>query len=143
MLLFTIGLARSGKSTWANKWLNTETVKVGVLKNSTNDAIIKEISVFDRIGKPRVVVSGDDIRLALSGQRYNSHMEEYIFAMEHTMIKALLARGHDVLADDTHTTWKSIQALLQIDPHAIPIWHPGDQYGRPLYKIPSKEWTEH
>jgi hypothetical protein len=132
-----IGLPRSGKSTWANEWLNI---------NKNPAYLYRDMNIgweTIRIGKPRVVVSGDDIRMALYGQRYNSHVEEYVFAIEHTMIKALLNRGHDVLVDDTHTTWKSIQALLNIDPNALPIWFPGDQYGKSTHKIPSKDFQEH
>src|SRR5688572_33094149 len=104
MLLFMIGLARSGKSTWADKWLNGD---YGTPHFESELHFVRHISPkpkFKSPSNPRVVVSGDDIRKALYGQRYNSHMEEYIFAIEHTMIKALLDRGHDVLVDDTHTT---------------------------------------
>lgn len=137
MLLFMIGLPRSGKSTWANKWRDAATESIFLQSYETGEW------AHHKITGPRVVVSGDDIRTALYGQRYNSHMEEYIFALEHTMIKALLARGHDVLVDDTHTTWKSIDSLLQIDPFAVPVWHPGDMYGKSLHRIPSKEWVSH
>lgn len=92
-LYFTIGLPRSGKSTYANEW-------------------VKE--------KPmRVVVCGDDIRFALHGKRFEPLAESMVNAIKLTMIRALLNRGFDVLVDGTHTTRHSIKQLLEIDRYAI------------------------
>jgi hypothetical protein len=95
-----IGLPRSGKSTYANKW-------------------IREI-----VPRPRAIVSGDDIRQALTGERYNSHSEIYVQAIKKTSIEAQLLRGHDVIVDGTHTTWNSLRVLLKIDPEAEFIFYP-------------------
>jgi predicted kinase len=87
-----IGLPRSGKSTYCNQW------------------------VLEKPG--RVKVCGDDIRLALTGERFNSHVEPYISAIKSTMIKTLLLGGFEVIVDGTHTTERSIKQILQIDKNA-------------------------
>ena len=95
-LYFTIGLSRSGKSTFAAKWQQ------------------------EKSDVPRVVVCADKIRLTL-GNRYNSAVEQYVFAIKHTMIKTLLM-DYEVLVDGTHTTKKSIIELLKINIDAWPIF---------------------
>lgn len=87
-----IGLPRSGKSTYCNQW------------------------VLEKPG--RVKVCGDDIRLALTGERFNSHVEPYISAIKSTMIKTLLLGDFEVIVDGTHTTERSIKQILQIDKNA-------------------------
>lgn len=93
-LYFLMGLPRSGKSSWAQSWIEE---------------------------KPgRVIVCADDIRLAC-GHRWNSHIESYISSSKELMIKTLLQK-HDVLVDGTHTTENNIRKLLQIDHNAQPIF---------------------
>ena len=100
------GFARSGKSTVARRWENFE-------------VDIKDGKLFDRLhGKaphelPRIIVCADDIRLTF-GFRYNWRFEDYVHAIENTMIKTLLEK-RDVLVDETHTTKGSIIAMLNID----------------------------
>ena len=65
---------------------------------------------------PRVVVSGDAIRLAL-GHRFNTATEGFVDATKHTMIKALL-QDHDVLVDGTHSKEDHILRLFEIDQDA-------------------------
>lgn len=89
-LHFTIGLPRSGKTTYCKEWANQE--------------------------KGRVVVNADSIRLALSGDRYNSLCEPQVHATKLVMIRSLLLYGYDVMVDGTHTTKRSIIELLNIDP---------------------------
>lgn len=95
MLYFTIGCARSGKSTYCDEWV----------KAAPN----------------RAIVCADNIRLALHGQRYQSLAEPMVHAIKDVMIRSLLARGIDVIIDGTHTTEQSIKAVLQADKNAVAI----------------------
>ncbi len=90
-LLFTVGCARSGKSTFANKWVREHGLR------------------------PRAIVCSDDIRLALHGKRFEAKAEPMVWAIHTYMAKALLTRGHDVLIDGTNTTRSSIRRILEID----------------------------
>lgn len=96
-LRFMIGLQRSGKSTWATRWMRG--------KPREENGI-----VF-----PRAVVCADNIRLAITGHRYNRRAEPVVFTVKDYMIEALLSRGHDVLVDGTHTTKTSIRRNFEID----------------------------
>jgi predicted kinase len=89
-LHFTIGLPRSGKTTYCKQWADQD--------------------------KGRVVVNADSIRLALSGDRYNSLCEPQVHATKLVMVRSLLLYGYDVMVDGTHTTKRSILELLYIDP---------------------------
>lgn len=91
-LYFTIGLPRSGKSTRVTKWAKESPM--------------------------RAIVSSDNIRLALTGQRYQPLAETMVFATKHVMIRALLDRGFDVAVDGTHSTEISITRLYEIDINA-------------------------
>lgn len=95
-LYFTIGCPRSGKSTLANEWA--------------------------RNAPMRVVVASDDIRLALTGQRYEPLAETIVFGMKHVMIRSLLSRGYDVMVDGTHSSKISLERLFEIDINAIPLY---------------------
>lgn len=88
MLFVSQGLPRCGKSKFADIWLKHET--------------------------RRVVVAGDDIRLALTGERFNHCAEEMVLTIKHLMIKSLLIRGHTVLHDGTNTDISSVNKLLKI-----------------------------
>jgi predicted kinase len=96
-LYFIVGTAASGKSAFAQKWK-------------------RELANI-----PRVVVTTDNIRLALHNQVYNRHAEPVVFAQKYIMLKTLLLEGYDVLSCGTHTTKESIQRILEIDPNAEPI----------------------
>jgi hypothetical protein len=97
-LYFTIGVQRSGKSTYCTRWAqNLE---------------------MPGDGYPRAIVCADSIRIALHGQRYKYEAEPMVFAMDTYMIRSLLVRGHDVIADETGTTERSIRRILEIDPDA-------------------------
>jgi predicted kinase len=100
-LHFTIGCARSGKSTFCTKW-------------------VRDVDLTNSDNLPRVISCSDDIRLALHGQRYNSKAEPMVFGIKQVMIQALLSRGHDVIVDGTHTSDISIRRILEIDPNAVP-----------------------
>ncbi len=90
-LVYTIGLPRSGKSTWARKW------------------------AFDLPG--RVIVNRDSVRLGLHGQGYLQERETEVKHIDMVMVKALLNDGFDVLVDETNTVpadreyWQSLGGI--------------------------------
>ena len=89
MLYFTVSIPRAGKTTFAQRWKNE--------------------------GKNRVLVSGDQIRLAVYNQRFSVRGEPMVHAVKQYMLRTLLLEGYDVLFDDTNTTWKSVQMVFEID----------------------------
>lgn len=87
MLVCTVGLPRSGKSTWA-------------------------MLASKQHGWP--IVNPDSVRLAIHGQRFVAEAEGFVWATVQAMVKALLLAGHDtVILDATNGTrkrrdeWKS------------------------------------
>lgn len=94
-LIFTIGLPRSGKSTWATKWAQEQPM--------------------------RAIVCSDSIRKCITGQRYQPLAETLVFATKHVMIRSLLDRGFDVCVDGTHSTEISVMRILEIDINAEPV----------------------
>lgn len=98
-----IGLARSGKSTFAREWQSKE----------------------DPDGLNRVVVNGDNVRLALHDHRFIFKAEPIVHGIYQTMVRALLLNPQlHVLMDDTHTTVSSIRTVLTIDDNAEFIYVP-------------------
>lgn len=76
ILIMTVGLPRSGKSTWAREQ-----------------------------GHP--IVNPDSIRLAIHGQPMIRSAELYIWAVAHTMVRALFLAGHTkVILDACNNTKK-------------------------------------
>lgn len=77
-LILTVGLPRSGKTTWClERWHGT--------------------------GTP--IVSPDAIRLALHGQRYVALAEPMVWTVAKLMVRALFLAGHPtVFVDATNTT---------------------------------------
>lgn len=101
-LEFTVGLPRSGKS-----------------------SRVKEIFNQRRMLAPYVnyvVVSGDQIRLALYGCRYSSYGEPSVFASLQVMTRTLLLSGYNVIIDETNTSRESCKRILEICPDAKPIF---------------------
>lgn len=109
-----IGLARSGKSTIAKRWINHEIdfTDLGVSVDITTPTW--------KYPEPRVVVGADDWRLAL-GHRYNSYVEPLIHPQTRIAVRALLKR-HNVLVDETNTNKMSIIQWLEEDINAIPVF---------------------
>lgn len=93
-LVVSVGSCRSGKTTFFKKWM------------------------LETGEKPRVVVTTDNIRLALHGKRYNHHSEALVFSIKEIMIKTLLLEQYEVGICGTHTTETSIRRILEIDPNA-------------------------
>ena len=87
-LILTVGLPRSGQSTWA------------------------------RNQKGAVIVCPDDIRFALYGQRWIGKMEPYVWATARTMVEALFRSGHDtIIVDATNNSKKRRDFWLPSDYH--------------------------
>lgn len=72
--------------------------------------------------RPRVIISGDDFRLALTGQEYSPRAEAMVFSVMDTAILALLDRGYDVLVDETSTSRATLMRYLRLDPDAEMIF---------------------
>lgn len=86
LLVCTVGLPRSGKTTWV--------------------AGLRDWGF--------VVVNPDSVRLALHGQRFIQKAESFVWATVRVMVEALFLAGHDrVVVDSTNVTrklrdsWKS------------------------------------
>lgn len=94
-LTVLMGCARSGKSTYAHNWISN-----------------------GWIGKPRVVINSDAIRLALHGQRYCRLAEPFVHATTKVVIQALFNEGYHVMVDETNSTIGSIRRWLEIDSNA-------------------------
>jgi predicted kinase len=78
-LIVTVGLPRSGKSTYCNQEL-----------------------------KPQgfVIVNPDSFRLAIHGQTFIGAAEPFVWAAVYAAVDALRLVGHDVVVDGTHMTKK-------------------------------------
>ncbi len=96
-LFYTVGLPRSGKTTYCQGWIRL------------------------RGERPRVMVSGDDFRTALHGKEYLPLAESFVFAAMDCAIRALLCT-HDVIIDETSTSEQTILRWLRIDHLAQPIF---------------------
>jgi len=117
-LSFTIGLPRSGKSTFCEQWVQKRDDKT--VKGTMEAMASREYIIWNR--NPRVIVSGDSFRRALHGHSYINNAEGMVFASMDVAIKALLLSGHDVIVDETSTTKGTILRYLRIDINAEPIW---------------------
>ena len=77
-LIVTVGLPRSGKSTWARE-------------------------VTKQIHSP--IVNPDAVRMAITGQRFVKHAEPLVWTIVQCMVRALFQAGHNsVILDATNTT---------------------------------------
>jgi predicted kinase len=97
-LFYTIGLARSGKSSFAKRWAQ-----------GLEDTELEGT---------RCIVCRDDFRKALTGEIFNSFSENAVNALTKYAIQALLYSNSNVLIDETNTREESIYELLSIDVNA-------------------------
>lgn len=91
LLLVTIGLPRSGKSTWVREYAG---------------------------GRPRsAIVSPDEVRRALHGDYYIPSVEDMVWAIVKLMVKALFRAGHTtVILDGTFNTKKYRAPWMDFSP---------------------------
>lgn len=87
-LYVCVGLPRSGKSTYCKQ--------------------------FIKFRGNHCLISGDSIRFALTGQRFNSNVEEVVHTIKHVAIKSALLNHQNVVYDGTNTTIESISKILKI-----------------------------
>lgn len=119
-LSFMVGLARSGKSTFANRW-------------------VKEP---DPDGLNRVIICADDFRIAMYGRRFCKLAEPHVWATVDTATRALYNRGFHVLSDEVNSTKFRYFKNFDIDPSATPIWFPSinNQYA---FDTDSEAFSDH
>lgn len=108
-LFFTRGLPRSGKGTFCNKWLREQSFTVRNLQYDRRFVINYPCN--------RVVVCGDDFRIATYGQEYDRQCEFASALTTFTAIKALL-KNHCVLFDETNSSEWSLRRIFEICPTA-------------------------
>lgn len=107
-LYFLVGVARSGKSSIAKRWLNYE---IDIDRNK----IYTRNFCKQPEERTRMVVNGDQIRLTLHGQPFVAQAEPIVATIKDFITKLYLNSGYDVLVDGTHTTAHSIRKVLEID----------------------------
>lgn len=140
-LYFLIKLPQSGGSTFANEWVrkgdelafinpyagdqlfgDVIAIPDHIVQNVypvTRDEVLKVSLPGPR--RPRVVIGGDDFRIGVHGQEYLRTSEGLVFACMDAACRALLARGFDVLVDETSTTEQTLLRYFLIDYNAEPI----------------------
>jgi predicted kinase len=102
-LIFAVGAARCGKSTFARRWL------AGEYRHPEAEP------------RPRWVWNTDTLRERMTGRRYCRQAEPINYAIKHYAIAHSLALGFDVFVDGTHTSEESIRRLLELDADALPM----------------------
>jgi predicted kinase len=116
-LYFTVGVPAAGKSTVCNDFVkNPPLTHDGRIDRGDPDASEYYVS------RPRVVIAGDDFRVATLGREYVPSSEHLIFSLMDTAVAALLHRGFDVLIDETSTSRPTLMRYLRLDPNASPIF---------------------
>lgn len=100
-LIVTVGLPGSGKTTLATDWVSKKQAD-------------------------RARVNRDSLRIMLHGGRLGTtDQEDTVTAIQHTGVLALLARGIDVVADDTNLrpgavqTWRELADLAGAE---VEVW---------------------
>lgn len=95
---FTVGSARSGKSTFSKQWEKEYLSK----------------------GSKCVIINEDMIRLAHHGERYNKDCEPFIHAASQLFLNTLYLAGYHILYDETNTSINSIVNIFKVDNLAKP-----------------------
>lgn len=114
-LYFTVGLPRSGKSTFCDQWARSTDIIDWTRDPGEGEPYVSTI-------RPRAIVAGDAFRHALYGGEFNPRSEGTVFAMMDVATRALLERGFDVIIDETCTTEATLLRYLRIDKDATPIF---------------------
>ena len=116
MIYILLGLPRSGKSSIVNSLLKPYYNKENsyCFYNMTKD-YPKKIKVLSN-RMPFSVICADDIRLALTGQRYYEPAEPIVHSIKQTMIRSMLLKNQNILIDETHSSDRSIRELLALTP---------------------------
>lgn len=103
VIMVTVGLPGSGKSTWAKKWVSEDAAN-------------------------RVRVNRDDLRYMMHGVGFlDREMEDIVSRMEEAAVSAAVKRGKDVVVDAMHLTaryrkkWASF-GTVEIVPFPTPIY---------------------
>ena len=89
-LFMLVGLPRSGKTTWRKKFIS------------------------DFGGDKPVVVSADDIRYLVYGQRFFSSGEPIVWALRGLMLRYLMQQGKPIVIDETNTIKRNREAIIKI-----------------------------
>lgn len=61
-----------------------------------------------------VVISPDQVRLAMHGQQFHNHAEPFVWAVVDCMARSLLNGEHRVVVDATHTTERRRQQWVKM-----------------------------
>jgi len=84
-LFFTLGLPRGGKTTLRNYFKNK-----------------------------CVIVSADDLRYIIYGERYNQNRENEVWEHRKYLLNYLMSQGKDIFIDETNTTKKRRESLIMM-----------------------------
>jgi len=87
-LIFTVGLPRSGKTT---------------LRNYLKDAGVK-----------MVVVSADELRELVYGQRFYGLGENFVWGVREILLHTLMDQEHTIFVDETNTTTSRRQKIVDL-----------------------------
>ena len=100
-LIVTVAVSRTGKSTWANNYVNpSKWVKA-------------DRSEVKHAGGPVVIASRDDIRRAM-GVEYDPRLESAVRMVSDYMIRAALTRAQDVVVDELNLKSSSRSRWVQL-----------------------------
>lgn len=121
-LFFCIGLPRSGKSTFCNKWVLDAELDTDTDYLTDGDGEEHRFTVTNGVKYPRVVIGGDDFRVALYGRHFQAEAEGTVFSAMDIATRALVNRGFHCIIDETSTTEQTLMRYLRIDMDATPVW---------------------
>lgn len=103
-LIALLGRPRSGKSTYSREFIEYQ---------DFGEHIDREV-----IKEKRVVVNGDAVRKALTGERYFHELESTVFAHCEIFLRTLLNEGYTVCFDECNTSICSLFGIFKLDPNA-------------------------